>query len=74
MIRILDEIRSRMINSAELFRALRFIVIEQDVANAYSLEELKETGGPTAEKRFQEEKYTAPKRANMAFRNVFERN
>ena len=51
MIRILDEIRSRMINSVELFRALRLIVIKQDVTSA-SLEELKETGGPTAEESF----------------------
>lgn len=54
MIRILDEIRSRMINSAKLFRALRLIVIKQDVTNAilfnYSLEE--EMDGPTAEEDF----------------------
>ena len=56
MIRILDEIRSRMINNAELFRVLRLIVIKQDVRNAiffnFSLEELKETGESIAEEGF----------------------
>lgn len=57
-------IRSRMINSAELFRALRRIVVEQDVANACSLEKSKSR---VDQPRFQEEKYTAPKRANTHF-------
>jgi len=56
MIRILDEIRSRMINNAELFRVLRLIVIKQDMTNAiffnFSLEELKETGESIAEEGF----------------------
>lgn len=38
-------IRNRVINSAELFRALRRIVIEQDVANAFSLKKSRSRVG-----------------------------
>lgn len=60
-----------MINSAELFRALRRIVVEQDVANVL-FREVEKSGRSTEKREIPGGKIHGAEASQYAFRNVFD--